>query len=386
MQQYYVDLHIHLGRTNSGKPVKITASKTMTLPTILHEALNRKGLEMVGIIDCHVPEVQNELEDLLSEGEMTEHVEGGLCYRNLTVILGCEIEVFDEHCKGPVHVLVYFPTLAKMKEFTHWLESRLKNITLSTQRMYGTAVELQQKVKSMSGLFIPAHIFTPYKSLYGKGVASSLTEIFDPQLIDAVELGLSADSYMADQIMELHNYTYLSNSDAHSVGKIAREYQVIQMKTPSFQELKKALHNESNREVVANYGLDPKLGKYYHAVCERCFATMRLGEGCCVKCGHKKIIKGVYYRLKELKNTNSKRENRPSYIHQVPLEFIPGIGKKTLQNLLDHFQTEMAIIHQVPEKSLLRVVNRSIVNSIMNARNGTLCVETGGGGKYGRVK
>ena len=52
----------------------------------------------------------------------------------------------------------------------------------------------QKKVQDMGGLFIPAHIFTPHKSLYGKGVKSSLTEVFDPSMIDAVELGLSCDT------------------------------------------------------------------------------------------------------------------------------------------------------------------------------------------------
>ena len=46
---------------------------------------------------------------------------------------------------------------------------------------------------------------------------------------------------MADGIVELHSYSFLSNSDAHSLGKIAREYQAIEMKEPTFSELEKAL-------------------------------------------------------------------------------------------------------------------------------------------------
>ena len=75
---------------------------------------------------------------------------------------------------------------------------------------------------------------------------------------------------MADQIKELHDYTFVTNSDAHSLAKIAREYQVIAMKEPTFLELKKALKNEDGRKIIANYGLDPLLGKYHKTVCAEC--------------------------------------------------------------------------------------------------------------------
>ena len=75
---------------------------------------------------------------------------------------------------------------------------------------------------------------------------------------------------MADGIVELHSYTFLSNSDAHSLGKIAREYQAIEMLEPTFSELEKALRNENGRRILANYGLDPLLGKYHQTVCEKC--------------------------------------------------------------------------------------------------------------------
>lgn len=386
MDRYYVDLHIHIGRSPSGKPVKITASKTLTIDNILEEAVEIKGMDMIGVIDCHVPEVLNQLEKRVETGEIIKLEEGGLRFKNVTLILGSEIEIYDKNCQGPVHVLAFIPTIEKMKEFSVWLAARMKNITLSSQRIYEEAVVLQRKVKSLNGLFIPAHIFTPYKSLYGKGVNKSLTEIFDPSLIDAVELGLSADTMMADQIAELHQFTYISNSDAHSLPKIAREYQIIEMNSPTFVELEKALKNEDGRKIVANFGLDPKLGKYHKTTCEKCFTLIEnIAEQTCPSCGHHRIVKGVYDRLQELKTSDGKRENRPPYIHQVPLEFIPGLGPKTFRKLLDHFKTEMAILHEVPEESLRSVVGSSIADAIINARNGTLKLTTGGGGKYGKV-
>src|SRR5690625_2432888 len=135
----------------------------------------------------------------------------------------------------------------------------MKNITLSSQRYYGTAKDLQYKVKELDGLFIPAHVFTPFKSLYGKGVKKSLQEVLDPDLVDGIELGLSSDTYMADQIKELHDYTFLTNSDSHSLAKIGREYQQITMLEPSFEEFYYALHKVKGRRIKANYGMDPKL-------------------------------------------------------------------------------------------------------------------------------
>ena len=243
-----------------------------------------------------------------------------------------------------------------MKDFSHWLSGHLKNIHLSSQRIYVSGKELQQKVKELGGLFIPAHVFTPYKSLYGKGVKYSLTEVFDPEYIDGIELGLSSDTYMADGITELHSYTFLSNSDAHSLGKIAREYQIISMNEPTFSELKKALSQEDGRGIVANFGLDPLLGKYHQTVCEKCQEPFKPEEEICPNCGHGKYVKGVADRIAELSTSKREPPNRPPYIYQIPLEFIPGLGPKLRGKLLNHFGTEMAILHEVSFEHLQEVV------------------------------
>ena len=135
------------------------------------------------------------------------------------------------------------------------------------------------------------------KVLYGKGVHKSLTEVFNPELIDGIELGLSSDTNMADEIKELHTYTFLSNSDAHSLAKIAREYQAIAMKEPTFNELKKALTKEDGREIVANYGLDPLLGKYHQTVCENVSSRSILRKKNVKTVGTKRLLKGVADRI-----------------------------------------------------------------------------------------
>ncbi|RDW22127.1 TIGR00375 family protein [Oceanobacillus chungangensis] len=378
-------MHIHIGRDMYNKPVKITASKTLTLTNILVESSRNKGIDLIGIIDCHAPAVQQEIIQLINQKKAYELKDGGIRFENVTLLLGSEIEVYDANCKGPIHVLCYFPTLANIAYFSEWLTTRMKNITLSSQRYYGTAKDLQYKVKELDGIFIPAHIFTPFKSLYGRGVTRTLQEVFDPDLIDGVELGLSSDTSMADQISELHDYTFVTNSDAHSLAKIAREYQELNMDEPSFKEFNLALHGVAGRGVKQNYGMNPLLGKYHQTVCNNCLEQVSLETTECPNCGSAKIIKGVSDRIQELKDTNLKVGHRPNYLYQVPLEYLPKLGPKTFEKLLERFGTEMNVIHYATYEQLIDVVSEKLARSIIDMRESKLKINAGGGGKYGTI-
>lgn len=385
MNEVFADLHIHIGRTASGKPVKITGSKKLTLHHILQCASEQKGLDMIGIIDCQSPEIIAEIESLLERGVMAELEDGGIRYQHTTLILGSEIEVYDINCQGPIHVLAYFPTLEKMKSFSTWMSRHVKNITISTQRIYVDGKTLQYKVKECDGLIVPAHVFTPFKSLYGIGVKESLMEVFDPDYIDAVELGLSSDTKMVSHIKEIQQYPFLTNSDAHSLGKIAREYVKLKLKDANFNELRKALRNQDGRTIAANYGLNPLLGKYYQTVCSQCnqYNSNEIEE--CENCKSTKIIKGVSTRIEELSDEKIQPILRPPYIHQVPLDFIPGLGEKMFERLLSAFGTEMNIIHFVSKEQLLQVVPEKLAHLIDKARKGELSISQGGGGHYGKI-
>lgn len=384
LENIYADLHIHIGRDMNNRPVKITGAKSLTLTNILIEASRNKGVDLIGIIDCHAPGVQAEIKQLLETNEAVELADGGIRFESVTLILGAEIEIYDHSCGGPIHVLCYFPFIKTMEVFTEWLATRMTNINLSSQRIYATAKELQYKVKELGGLFIPAHVFTPFKSLYGKGVVSTLSEVLDADLIDAIELGLSADTKMADSIQELHNYTFLTNSDAHSLPKIAREYQSMLVKDVTFKELYWVLHQIEGRRVLANFGMHPQLGKYYTTVCKHCLAESTQDQYC-LTCGKQGVVKGVSTRIKELANAIDIPKKRPPYNYQVPLEYLSGLGKKTFEKLLSRFGTEMQIIHQTSEEELAEVVKPSIAKQIIQMRKGILQIQAGGGGKYGRV-
>ena len=386
MKEIYADLHIHIGRTEKGKAVKITGSRNLTLKNILQTATSRKGLDLIGIIDCHSPEVIEEIEQLIREGQAMELSNGGVRFEKTTLILGSEIEIYDQHCHGPIHVLCYLPTIEKMKIFSSWMTTQLKNIHLSSQRIYCDGITLQKKVKELGGLFIPAHVFTPFKSLFGKGVKESLTEVFDPNLIDGIELGLSSDTYMVKGLSELAPYTFVTNSDAHSLGKLAREYQKMLVLDANFEELKKVLHQKEGRAIVANYGLNPLLGKYHETVCADCGEQITEdGYTHCPYCGQQHLIKGVAKRIRELSDAPSQEVARPPYIHQVPLDFIPGIGPKTIDKLLKAFGTEMNILHEAAVNELKAVLPEKLATRIDLARKGELAITVGGGGVYGKI-
>jgi len=76
----------------------------------------------------------------------------------------------------------------------------------------------------------------------------------------------------------------------------------------------------------------------------------------------------------------------PPYYNQVPLDFLKGLGKKTLDRLLNTFGTEMNILHNVDYEQLRKVVSEEIALQIIKSREGLLDITSGGGGKYGRVK
>ena len=55
MYEIFADLHVHIGRSESGKPIKITAARTLNFANIAKECESRKGIQVVGIIDCASP-------------------------------------------------------------------------------------------------------------------------------------------------------------------------------------------------------------------------------------------------------------------------------------------------------------------------------------------
>ena len=279
MYEIFADLHVHIGRSENGKPIKITAARSLNFANIAKECADRKGINVVGIIDCASPYVIEDIEKFLKSREAYELKDGGIIYKDkVCILLGSEVETSEKGRngkKGSAHNICFFPHLDDIKRFSNEMSNHIKNITLSTQRSDLSGYELIDIVEKYNGILIPAHIFTPFKSYYGN-CTDRLEDIFKEKYdkIFAVELGLSSDTFLADTISELENKTFLTNSDAHSLPKIAREYNKMKVEDISFKEIVKALKNEDGRKILANYGLDPKLGKYHRTYCDDCEKTI----------------------------------------------------------------------------------------------------------------
>ncbi len=395
MYEIFADLHVHIGRSEKGKPIKITAARSLNFANIAKECADRKGINVVGIIDCASPYVIEDIEKFLKTGDAYELEDGGIIYKDkVCILLGSEVETAEKGRNGKcgsAHNVCFFPHLKDIKAFSNELSHHLKNITLSTQRTDLSGYELIDIVEKYNGILIPAHVFTPHKSYYGN-CNDRLENIFQEKFnkIFAIELGLSADTFLADTIKELETKTFVTNSDAHSLPKIAREYNKMQVEDISFKEIVMALKNEKGRKVLCNYGLDPKLGKYHRTYCDDCEKAIETNEPVeiCPICGGKNVTFGVFDRIeliKDKKETKSPK-NRPPYMYQVPLGFIPGVGGKTIDKLLSTFETEMTILHKLSKDDIEAVVGEKIANHIVRAREGAMQIDVGGGGNYGKVK
>lgn len=385
LQTVYADLHVHLGG------IKMAAAMDLTVGNILHECMARKGVGMVGIIDAAAPPAQTQLRELVAAGLVAPLPDGGLRYRDAaTLILGCEVEVYHG---GPLHLLCYFPGLPELAEFSAWQRTVVKNPALSTQRHRATAAQVVEQVAELGGFVVPAHCFTPYKSILA--AAGGVAPAIAPDLwahVPAAELGLSSDTELADRVPELHRFAYVTNSDAHSLPKIAREYNELHVAAPSFAELRLALQEAGGRRVAANYGLDPRLGKYHRSYCLACDLPLYAPAPvtACPQNPAHRLELGVLDRICLLAEQGAggppaQRRPRPPYVHQVPLQFVPGLGKKALERLLGAFGTEMQVLHRAAAAELAEVVGAPLAQRIEAARTGRLTVTAGSGGTYGKL-
>jgi len=394
MREIFADLHVHIGRSENGKPIKITAARSLNFANIAKECADRKGINIVGIIDCASPYVIEDIENFLKTGEAYEIEDGGIIYKDkVCILLGSEVETSEVGRNGKcgaAHNVCFFPHLSDIKGFSKEMSRHIHNITLSTQRSDVSGYELIDIVEKYNGILIPAHCFTPFKSYYGNCV-DRMKDIFKEKFdkIFSIELGLSADTYLADMITELEDKTFVTNSDAHSLPKIAREYNKMLVNDISFKEVVKALKGEDGRKVLCNYGLDPKLGKYHRTFCDSCNQVIETKEpvAVCPFCGSDKVTFGVFDRIELIKDKEKSKSpaNRPPYVYQVPLTFIPGVGNKTIDRLLDSFGTEMTILHKLSKDDIEAVVGEKVANEIIASREGKMKIHAGGGGVYGKV-
>ena len=376
------DLHIH---SRYSKAV----SKAMTIPNLAENA-RFKGLGVVGTGDILNPSWEREL---LRYARKVD--EGTYELGKTTFLLTAEVED-----KERVHHVLIFPSIETVREMRERLKPYSKDIETEGRPHLGLlASEIADMANELDVLIGPAHAFTPWTSLYKE--YNSLKEAYGDARVHFLELGLSADSEMADKIKAHHKLTYLSNSDAHSPmpHRLGREFNRFEVKEATFEEIKKAILRRGGRRIDLSAGLDPRLGKYHLTACSRCYTHYSLSEAKvfrwkCPKCGGR-IKKGVRDRILELADTDERPKDRPPYLRLAPLAEIiamvieKGVETKAVrliwERFLRDFGSEIRVLVDTPVSELAKV-NEDVAKAVWAYRNEKLIVIPGGGGRYGEIK
>ncbi|MEM3421955.1 MAG: TIGR00375 family protein [Candidatus Hadarchaeum sp.] len=389
LRSYAADFHIHSKYSGA-------TSNQMDVSTIAAQA-KLKGLTFVGTGDVFHPSWFRSLKE-----ELVEVAEGTFEHRRYGTKFILTAEVED---RNRVHHVIILPSFSTVESVREELAKHSKDIDSDGRaHIELSAQEIAEIVTAHDCLIGPSHAFTPWTSVYKE--FDSLRDCYGDKLsaVSFLELGLSADSDMADRIAELADLTFLSNSDAHSPwpDKLGREFNRLGLAEPTYAEVIKAIRREDGRRVLLNVGFDPRLGKYHVTACSRCFKQFSVEEAVRLrwKCDDCRgwIKKGVMDRVNELADYPEPRHppHRPEYLRIAPLAEVIGLAtgedphspnvQSEWEKLVTSFGDEISVLVDVFPELLLEVTSPRIVEVIKSFRTGTLRVIPGGGGRYGHLE
>ncbi len=381
------DLHLH--GLYSG-----AVSRDMT-PKNIGEQAPLKGLHLVGTADI----LNNRWIKLIKE-QLKPVDEGILEHENGTkFILQTEINDMNR-----VHHLILFPSFSKVEEVREAFKNKCKDLDTEgrpTIHLNGEQIaEICLKADCLLGF---SHGFTPFFSLYSK--YNSYKDCYGKywDKIYFMELGLSADTNMADRISELHNLTFTSNSDAHSPwpNKMGREFNTFQIKEITFEEIKKALKREDGRKCTLNTKFNPLEGKYNKTRCSGCLMFYEPEQAIrlkwrCLKCG-KSIKKGVDYRIHELADLPEGKhpEHRPKCVHIIPLSEIIALAlnvenawsikvQSLWRKFIDIFGNEIKVLLEADINEIEKI-DKKVAKYLQYFRDDKIRYIPGGAGVYGKL-
>ncbi len=418
MKKIYADLHYH-------SPYSRAVSPKMTLEN-LAEWGNIKGIDLLTTADFTHPKWFANLKENLKESR-----QGIYQLKNIKnspyFLITTEISlIYNSH---KIHLLVWAPNLETAGRINQKLKSMNLNLAADGRPIFGlTAPELLEVLFKINKdiIVIPAHIWTPWFSLFGsKSGFKSLKACFKQfsRKIYGIETGLSSDPEMNWQIKELDDKRILSFSDAHSLPNLGRE--VTEFDLPqdfTYQDILSSLkisHQNLDTQqphLIQTLEFYPEEGKYHytgHRKCDISHSPQRsknLGTTCPV-CGRSLTV-GVkhqvnkYSRKKKVKprikiKNGIKKYFHPEKLHPPFIKLIPlaeiiseaedvGVNTKTVKTIYDQaitaFDNEITILTKTPIKEISAKLGKKLAQGIKRNRRGDVNITPGFDGRYGKIK
>ncbi len=396
--KFIADFHIHSKYSRATSP--------QTDLENLDKWARIKGVKVLGTGDFTHPEWLSEIKEKL------EPAESGLFKLKKSdsptrFILTSEIScIYSKNGKvRKIHILVFAPSLDIVEKINAQL-GWIGNLKSDGRPILGLdAKELIKIVLNTSQgcLVVPAHIWTPWFSLFGsKSGFDTTEECFEEyaKYIYAMETGLSSDPAMNWRLSVLDNITLISNSDCHSPQKIGREANVFETEL-SYEAIIEAIKAKDPQRFLYTIEFFPEEGKYHwdgHRNCNISFSpaeTKKTG-GLCPVCG-KPLTIGVLNRVEELADRPGgfKPSNAVPFKSLIPLKEIigeaMGVGPaskavdKEYEKLINSFDNELKILLDVSLEEMQAVVQPEIAEGIIRVREGRAFVQPGYDGVYGKI-
>jgi uncharacterized protein (TIGR00375 family) len=264
-------------------------------------------------------------------------------------------------------------------------------------------VELVRDVNQKNEV-IPAHIWTPWFSLFGsKSGFDHIEDCFQDQAknISALETGLSSDPAMNWRLSSLDRFSLVSFSDSHSFWpwRIGREATIFEMKDLMYDNLIKAIRTKEG--LVETIEVDPSYGKYHFDGHRGCGISLdpkeskKLGNICPV-CKRPLTI-GVLHRVEELADRPEvfMPENARPFHSLIPLSEIISFVMKSnpssskvweeYNKLVNAFGSELNVLMEADEERMKRIVDEKLVDFILKARSAGISIKPGYDGLYGEI-
>ena len=408
--KYIADLHIH-------SPFSRATSKTSDLAGLF--AWSRvKGIQVVGTGDFTHPGWLQQLKELLEPAEpgffrlRDEKVPSALPGTTPEAIptrfvLTAEISsIYKRHGQvRKVHNILYVPDFTSVERLNSKFAG-IGNIESDGRPILGLDSRDLLEIlltEAPEGFLVPAHIWTPWFSLFGsKSGFDSVEECYGDLAghIFAMETGLSSDPEMNRRISALDRYALISNSDCHSPSKLGREANIFDTEF-SYFGLREALKAPNSGAFSATVEFYPEEGKYHcdgHRKCQVCLEpqeTRELKELCPV-CGRPLTV-GVLHRVMELADRAEPLfpAGAPKVYSLIPLAEVLGeildAGPNTKRvmeqyaHAIGHFGSEFNLLLHAPLAEIRR--HSSLLGEAMaRIRSGQVIRKPGYDGEFGVIK